>query len=135
MRTYGQPEEGKELPPHVKDNYFYRILRCGPVPWLAAVVVLGCTSSTSADEEYYTGLVEVDQEIWEEYFPGQRIMFGITTDGKWTAYVSSSREQDPGGYPMEELTVRVVSVAIGGEETKVCWHTGGQQHCDPPPPP
>ena len=89
----------------------------------------------STGDEYYTGLVEVDQEIWKQFFPDQRIMFGITTDGRWTAYVSSNRVTDPGGYPIEELTLRSISVAIGGDQTKVCWNSGGQEHCDPPPPP
>jgi hypothetical protein len=89
----------------------------------------------STGDEYYTGLVEVDQEIWKQFFPDQRIMFGITTDGRWTAYVSSNRVTDPGGYPIEELTLRSISVAIGEDQSKVCWNSGGQEHCDPPPPP
>jgi hypothetical protein len=121
-------------PRWVTDGALTRITRCGSVPLLAGVLVLGCVSRTSAQDENYRGLVEVDQEIWQQYFPDQRIMFGLTTDGTWTAYVSSNRVKDPGGYPIEELTLRAIAVAIGGDQSKDCWWTGGQKHCDPPPP-
>ena len=100
------------------------------------VTALLLTGSASAQmEDTSSPPKEIDGAVWKEHFPEQRVMFGISPDGTVTTFVNSARDPDPGGYPMEEIKLRTIAIEIGGTNTKVCWTSGGDKHCDPPPPP
>ena len=119
--------------PHVR-----RAHACGRLPRLTGVVVTfvvlgGCLSSALAEEQYKPPTL-LDEALWKEHFSEQRILFGISPDGEFTPYLSSDRAEDQGGYTIETTKLRSLAIEIGGENTKLCWTSGGDKHCDPPPP-
>jgi hypothetical protein len=122
----------------VRTSYLRRALECGQRPTLTSVLVIfmvlgGCMAGAGAEEQY-TPPTLLDEALWKEHFSGQRILFGLSPDGEFTPYLSTNRVDDAGGHPIETTKLRSLAIEIGGDNTKVCWTSGGDKHCDPPPP-